>query len=170
MMKCVNFSLRRDPVTLTPLDKSIIKALQEDFPDTITPYKTLSRQLNIPENHLLEKICHYQQTGILRRLGGVVRHNRIGYHHNMMVVWQVPEYQLADTGRHMAARPEISHCYARPTYPNWPYNLFTMVHGTSSKACNDFVKEMALETGIRHYQKLTSLKELKKTSMKYFTE
>ena len=157
-------------MTLTPLDKRIIKALQEDFPDTITPYKTLSLQLNITENHLLEKIRHYQQAGILRRLGGVVRHHRIGYHHNVMVVWQVPEHQLTDTGRHMAARPEISHCYARPAYPNWPYNLFTMVHATSKEACDDFVEEMAQETGIRHFQKLTSLKELKKTSMKYFTE
>ena len=94
----------------------------------------------------------------------------MGYTHNVMVVWQVPEHLMEATGHHMAAQREISHCYERPTFPSWPFNLFTMVHGTSEEACSAFVAKMAQETGLQRYQTLTSLQELKKTSMTYFSE
>lgn len=155
---------------LTDTDKQLIRLLQEDLPPGLTPYQTLADQLGLSESELLEKIQAYKASGILRRLGGVVRHHRMGYTHNVMVVWQVAEERLKETGRHMAAQPEISHCYARPVYPDWPYNLYTMVHGTSEEACQQLILRMAKETGVSIYQKLTSLKELKKTSMKYFSE
>ncbi|SMP54299.1 Lrp/AsnC family transcriptional regulator [Anoxynatronum buryatiense] len=157
-------------MTLTSLDKEIIKALQQDLPQTLNPYETLAQQLHLSEEALLEKVRLFQEKGLLRRLGAVVRHHQVGYTHNVMVVWQVPEHLITATGHHMAARPEISHCYQRPTRPNWPFNLFTMIHGTSEAACLDFVQELAAETGIQHYQLLTSLRELKKTSMRYFCE
>ncbi len=153
---------------LTSQDKKIIQLLQEDLPDTITPYKTIASRLGISENQLLAKIARYRKNGILRRLGAVVRHQEVGYTHNMLVVWEVSEHLLAATGNHMSAHPEITHCYERATLPEWPYNLFTMVHGTSRKACEDFVERMSREAGIDNYQILKSLKELKKTSMKYF--
>jgi siroheme decarboxylase len=153
---------------LTDLDKQIIRALQENLPQTLNPYQTLADQLGISEPALLDKVDQYLESGVMRRLGGVVRHHRLGYRYNVMVVWQVPAHQVTAVGRHMAARPEISHCYERQVQPDWPYNLFTMIHGTSREACEMLVTHLAAETGISHYQMLYSLKELKKTSMVYF--
>lgn len=157
-------------MSLTDLDRKLIRLLQEDLPPGLTPYQTMAHQLGLSEDQLLKKIESFKASGILRRFGGVVRHHRMGYTHNVMVVWQVPAHQLKKAGLHMAAQQEISHCYARPVYPDWPYNLYTMVHGTSRESCDALIHKMAQETGIEVYQKLTSLKELKKTSMKYFSE
>ena len=153
---------------LTSEDKLIIRALQEDLPDTIKPYKTLALQLGISETKLLEKISLYLEKGILRRIGAVVRHQKVGYKHNMMVVWRVPDKLVSSIGQNMAVYPEITHCYERATNSDWPYNLFTMVHGTSREYCESFIRKLSQENGIDDYQILTSLKELKKSSMKYF--
>lgn len=154
---------------LSSEDKQIIRALQEDLPDTPMPYKTLAHKLGISEEVLLDKISLYLDKGILRRIGAVVRHQKIGYNHNMLVVWQVPDHLISSVGQNMAAYSEITHCYERATQPDWPYNLFTMVHGTSREGCESFIKRLSRENNICKYQILTSLKELKKTSMKYFT-
>jgi len=153
---------------LTSEDKLIIRALQEDLPDTIKPYKTLALKLGISETKLLEKISLYLEKGILRRIGAVVRHQKVGYKHNMMVVWRVPDKLVSSIGQNMAVYPEITHCYERATNSDWPYNLFTMVHGTSREYCESFIRKLSQENGIDDYQILTSLKELKKSSMKYF--
>lgn len=157
-------------MSFTDLDRKLIRLLQEDLPPGLAPYETMANQLDLSEDELLRKIEDFKASGILRRFGGVVRHHRMGYTHNVMVVWQVPAHQLKRTGLHMAAQQDISHCYARPVYPDWPYNLYTMVHGTSRESCDELILKIAGETGIETYQKLTSLKELKKTSMKYFSE
>lgn len=149
-------------------DKQILRALQEDLPYTIKPYKTLAFKLGISETKLLQKISLYMEKGILRRIGAVVRHQKVGYKHNMMVVWRVPDKIVSTIGQNMAAYPEITHCYERATSPDWPYNLFTMVHGTSREGCESLIRKLSQENEIDDYQILTSLKELKKTSMKYF--
>jgi len=153
---------------LTAEDKQIIRVLQDDLPDTIRPYEALALKLGISEDKLLERISIYLEKGILRRLGAVVRHQKVGYNHNMLVVWRVPDHLVLSIGKKMASYPEITHCYERATLPQWPYNLFTMVHGTTNEACESFIKKLSRENVIDDYQVLTSLKELKKTSMKYF--
>lgn len=153
---------------LTTEDKQIIRALQEDLPDTVRPYETLALKMGISEKRLLEKVSFYLEKGILRRLGAIVRHQSVGYKHNMLVVWLVPDHLVSSIGKKMASYPEITHCYERFTLPHWSYNLFTMVHGTSREACELCIEKLSRENGIDDYQILTSLKELKKTSMKYF--
>lgn len=153
---------------LTSEDKQIIRALQEDLPDTIKPYRTLALKLGISEKKLLEKISLYLEKGVLRRIGAVVRHQKVGYKHNMMVVWRVPDQLVSPIGQNMAQYPEITHCYERATSSEWPYNLFTMVHGTSREGCESFIRKLSQENEIADYQILKSLKELKKSSMKYF--
>ncbi len=163
------FSVEKsDCVKLTDEDKQIIRALQEDLPDTISPYEALVLKLGISEKKLLDKISLYLEKGILRRLGAVVRHQKVGYNHNMLVAWRVPDHLVPSIGKKMASYSEITHCYERSTFPQWPYNLFTMVHGTSRETCESFIKKLSRENAIDGYQILTSLKELKKTSMKYF--
>ncbi len=153
---------------LTSLDREIIRKLQEDFPMTLTPYEDIASDLRITEKELLNSIERYKTNGILRRVGGVVRHQKLGYHSNAMVVWLVPEDQIEEVGQQMAAHSAVSHCYQRPSLPDFPYNLYTMIHGKEVGDCEKVVQELSQATGIESYYMLKSLRELKKTSMKYF--
>ena len=157
-------------MNLTSLDKKIIQRLQEDFPATLAPYKDLANDLGITEETLLDIIERFKANGILRRVGGVVRHQRLGYHSNAMVVWLVPEDCIEEVGQQMASHPSVSHCYQRPSLPDFPYNLYTMIHGKEAGDCEKVVRELSSVTGIETYHMLNSLQELKKTSMKYFQD
>jgi DNA-binding Lrp family transcriptional regulator len=86
-----------------------------------------------------------------------------------MGVWAVPEEQILDIGRQMAAYRGISHCYQRPTYPDWPYSVFTMAHGRSKDECDAILERIAEETGISERRTLYSSTEFKKIRMLYFT-
>jgi DNA-binding Lrp family transcriptional regulator len=157
-------------MNLSDLDKNIIKVLQEDLPLSPRPYKDLAEKIGIEEELLLSKIQFYIDNGIIRRFGSALRHREIGFSANAMVVWKVEPDRTMDAGRIMAEFKEVSHCYERPTYPGWPYNLFTMVHGQTPEECENIADCISKKTGLSEYKLLYSNKELKKTSMKYFVE
>ncbi|WP_244272655.1 siroheme decarboxylase subunit beta [Natronincola peptidivorans] len=161
---------RGDVVEITDLDKKIIKELQEDLPDSPEPYKEIAEKINIKEEELLEKIQMYLEAGIIRRFGAVLRHRKAGFTANAMVVWEVEAHKTKDIGTQMAAFSEVTHCYERPTYPAWPYNLFTMVHGGSKEDCYQIADKLSKTIEVKNYELLFSSEELKKTSMKYFCE
>jgi len=157
-------------MVISDLDKKIIIALQEDLPLSPHPYRELAEGLGIEEELLLSKIQTYLDEGILRRLGAALKHRRIGYQFNAMVVWRVEPHLTKEVGKIMAGFKEVSHCYERPTYPQWPYNIFTMIHGESREECESIVTGIAKSTGLSDYQLLYSSRELKKSSMKYFCQ
>ena len=86
-----------------------------------------------------------------------------------MGVWAVPDDQLAEIGPRMAGFALVSHCYRRPTYEDWPYSVFTMVHGKNARECEQTIAAIQAETGVDEYALLWSVKEYKKTRVKYFT-
>jgi len=88
---------------------------------------------------------------------------------NAMGVWAVPEDQLGEIGPRMASFSAVSHCYRRPTYEDWPYTVFTMVHGQSARDCEATIDAIRTETGVEEHALLWSVKEYKKTRVKYFT-
>ena len=155
---------------LSNLDKNIIRAVQEDLPLVPEPYKEMARELGITENELIDKIKEFCSKGIIRRFGTIVNHRNIGFISNAMVVWVVPKEVLNDVSKIMISFNQVSHCYQRPTFPEWPYNVFTMIHGQSNQECEKIVKEIAAKVNINDYNMLYSSKELKKESMKYFIE
>jgi siroheme decarboxylase len=152
------------------LDKAIIVALQNDFPVTARPYHDIAERLGISETELLERIRHYQHMGYIRKMGAVLRHREVGFTANVMCVWQAPEDKVDEIGRMFASHPAVSHCYARPAFPQWPHNLYTMIHGLSPTQCETYVKELVELSGIDSYKLLYSMRELKKSSMRYFEE
>jgi DNA-binding Lrp family transcriptional regulator len=87
-----------------------------------------------------------------------------------MGVWKVPEEQILDIGKRMAAFRGISHCYQRPTYADWPYSVFTMAHGRSKEECDAVLDAIAEDTGISERATLYSSTEFKKVRMLYFTD
>ncbi len=153
---------------MTSLDKRIIAQLQENLPLTRAPYAELAQELGITEDELLSKLQEFKAKGMLRRVGAVLSHRRAGYTGNVMCAWRVSVDKVEETGRLMASFPQASHVYQRPVYPDWPYNMFTMIHGRSRQECEAVVEEIAQKTGIKDYALLYSIREFKKSSMKYF--
>ncbi|MGH2783390.1 MAG: Lrp/AsnC family transcriptional regulator, partial [Thermoleophilaceae bacterium] len=95
---------------------------------------------------------------------------RAGFSANGMGVWKVPEERVLELGPRMAAYRGISHCYQRPTYPDWPYSVFTMAHGRSKEECDAVLDTIAADTGIEERRTLYSSTEFKKVRLLYFTD
>ena len=119
---------------------------------------------------LVEHLRGMVDRGLLRRVAAILFHRRAGFSANGMGVWKVPEGAELDLGRRMAAFRGISHCYQRPTYPDWPYALFTMAHGRSKEECDAILDSIADKTGIHERATLYSSTEYKKVRMLYFTD
>ena len=105
----------------------------------------------------------------MRRFAAVMNHRSAGFKANAMGVWAVPEDQLEKIGPQMAGFAAVSHCYKRPTYEDWPYTVFTMVHGRTGKDCEATIDAIRDETGVDEYDLLWSIKEYKKVRLRYFT-
>lgn len=153
---------------LDDLDKKIISRLQGDLPLQAEPFAAIAAEVGISESQLMQKIEAYLAAGVMRRLGTILRHHQAGYNANAMVGWAVPAEMVEKVGSVMASFSAASHVYLRPTYPDWPYNLFTMLHGKTPDELEQVAGEISARTGISHYQLLYSTREFKKTSMKYF--
>jgi DNA-binding Lrp family transcriptional regulator len=155
---------------LTIPEIDLVKRIQEDLPSGLRPYDKLAHDLGWTEEEVMKQIRRLKAEGLIRRFGAVLNNRKAGFHANAMGVWPVDENRIEEVGFLMAGFKQISHCYQRPTMPDWPYNLFTMVHGHSPKECEDIIREVACVTGINEFEILFSTAELKKSDMKYFLE
>lgn len=153
---------------LTELDREILKRVQGTLPDSATPYADIAAAVGTDEAHVVSLLARMVETGEIRRFGATLKHQKAGYGANVMVAWFVPEEDVDRVGAIMAQRPEISHCYHRVTCMEWPYNLYTMIHGRSPEDCQAVVAAVSQATGLDDFAMLFSLKELKKVSMRYF--
>jgi DNA-binding Lrp family transcriptional regulator len=154
---------------LTDLEKKIIASIQGDIPVTECPYDLLAERIGIPVDEFLKVLKGLSDRGLIRRFGATLRHQKSGYTANAMVAWRVEEERTSDVGEKMASFPQVSHCYRRNPAQGWPYNLYTMVHATSEDDCLDTARKISEAVGVTDYAILFSRKELKKTSMKYFS-
>ncbi|MDF2522701.1 MAG: transcriptional regulator [Clostridiales bacterium] len=155
---------------LSSLDKMIVRRLQEELPLAPQPYKVMAEELGITEDELLEKIRDFQNKGVLRRFGAILHHRKAGYTANAMVVWVVPEERAEEVGKLMSSFTQVSHCYQRVTFHDWPFNMFTMVHGPTTDECEEVIAQISKAIQIYKYEILYSTMEVKKVSMKYFLE
>ncbi len=154
---------------LNATEQKVIAAIQGDIPITAHPYRELAERIGLTETAFLEVLAGLRARNIIRRFGATLRHQKSGYAANAMGAWQVPETRIAAVGERMAACRQISHCYRRNPNADWPYNLYTMIHAESPEACWEIAREMSRDTGVEDYTLLFSLRELKKTSMTYFS-
>lgn len=153
------------------IDIQIIRSLQEEMPVTAKPYAAIAEKVGVEEGELLQRLQRLQSDGVLRRIGAVLHHRRSGVKANAMVVWKVPDNRVEAVGMQLSGFADISHCYHRGCDDNaWPYNLFTMVHGATEADCLERIRFLAREVGTGDYEVLFSTRELKKTSMRYFSE
>ncbi|HEX2017157.1 MAG TPA: Lrp/AsnC family transcriptional regulator [Solirubrobacteraceae bacterium] len=159
-----------EPVDYDERDIEVIRATQGDLPVVPEPYAPAAQRLGLTVPQLLDHLQGMRERGLLRRVAAILFHRRAGFSANGMGVWKVPEEQIAQTGPLMASFRGISHCYQRPTYPDWPYSVFTMAHGRSKQECDAILDAIAEQTGIHERSTLYSSTEFKKVRLLYFTD
>ena len=155
-------------VALSDFDIRVIRELQEDLPMISRPFDAMSERLGLSNEELYRTAAEFQKRGFMRRYSAVLHHRRAGFRANAMAVWVVDEARADEVGQIMAAHPTVTHCYQRPTFPDWPYTHFTMIHATTPEGCEQSVAEIAAATGLDEYLLLYSTREYKKTRVRYF--
>lgn len=156
-------------IELTPLYYRVIALAQNDIPIVSEPFKATVDELGLSYDEFFTILNELKDAGVMRRFAGILNHRKAGFNANAMVVWDVDESKGEEIGKKAAEFSAVSHCYLRPKYPNWPYNLFTMVHGKTTEETNGIIREMADE--IEHFSRrpLYSTREFKKVRIKYFS-
>ena len=153
------------------LDRAVIRATQGDMPVIPEPYAPAAAELGMSVDKLIEHLHGMVERGLLRRVAAILFHRRAGFSANGMGVWKVPEERVLEIGPRMAAIRGISHCYQRPTYADWPYQLFTMAHGRSKEECDAVLDAVAAATpDLQDRAILYSSTEFKKIRLLYFTD
>ncbi|MCU7808852.1 MAG: Lrp/AsnC family transcriptional regulator [Candidatus Thiodiazotropha sp. (ex Semelilucina semeliformis)] len=157
------------PQPLDDLDRRIIAETQKGLPLTHDPCETVADQVGCWPSEVVRRMENMLENGIIRRMGLVPNHYRLGFKGNGMTVWNIPDDQLEEAGHQLGAMDFVSHCYARPRHlPDWPYNLFAMVHGRDRTDVMEKVAELSHQ--LRRYNQghevLFSSAVLKKTGMR----
>jgi DNA-binding Lrp family transcriptional regulator len=153
---------------LTERDKEFIRELQKDLKVIPEPFKELADTLEITTSQLFAKTKEYEEIGVMRRFAAILRHRDAGFTANGMVVWKIPDLKIDEVGNKLAAFPQVSHCYRRPIYPDWQFNLFSMIHARTIEAAEKIAVQMSESIGINDYMILFSSREFKKERVKYF--
>jgi DNA-binding Lrp family transcriptional regulator len=157
-------------IELTKLHHDIIERAQYNIDIVSEPFKKLIDELNIDYDKFFSILQELQNAGVMRRFAGILNHRKAGFSANAMVVWDVQEGEKGEEiGAIAAAYSAVSHCYLRPKYPNWQYNLFTMVHGKTTEETNGIIADMAKEIESKTHMPLYSSREFKKVRIEYFT-
>jgi DNA-binding Lrp family transcriptional regulator len=154
----------------TEEDKDFIRELQKDMEIIDEPFIKAAKNLGLTEEELFEKMRYYEDIGVMRRFAAILRHRQVGFTANGMIVWKVPEDRITAVGETLGSFPQISHCYERPTYDDWPYNVFSMIHCKTHDEANDVAKTIQDQIHVDEYRILFSSREFKKTRVEYFVE
>ena len=154
----------------TEQDKDFIRELQKDMEIIDEPFVQAANNLGITEDELFAKMKHYESMGVLRRFAAILRHRQVGFTANGMIVWKVPEGRITSVGETLGSFPQVSHCYERPTYDDWPYNVFSMIHCKTHDEAHDVAKTIQNQIDVDEYKILFSSREFKKTRVEYFVE
>jgi len=154
---------------LSTIERRILTVLQDGFPISRMPYKDIAEKVGISTEELLAVLEDWKRQGKIRRIGAIVNHLKIGLAGGAMVVWKVEPENIEKAGAILAGFEEVSHCYERKSTENWPYNIYTMVHGATAKDVEQAVSRMSKACGVCDYRILATEKELKKEPPRYIT-
>ncbi|MCP2506197.1 MAG: Lrp/AsnC family transcriptional regulator [Nitrosopumilus sp.] len=154
----------------TEQDKDFIRELQKDMEIIDEPFVKAAKNLGITEDEVFAKMKHYEDVGVMRRFAAILRHRQVGFTANGMIVWKVPEDRITSVGETLGSFPQVSHCYERPTYDDWPYNVFSMIHCKTHDEAYDVAKTIQDQINVDEYKILFSSREFKKTRVEYFVE
>lgn len=151
------------------IDRAIVLATQDGLPLLPEPYAEVAMRVGISEEDVIARMTRMQEACVIRRIGAVPNHYALGYHFNGMTVWDVPDHRASALGKAVGDLAFVSHCYLRPRHlPDWPYNLFAMVHGRDKETALAHAAAIAelLGADCRGHQVLFSSRLLKKTGLR----
>ncbi|MFB6119122.1 Lrp/AsnC family transcriptional regulator [Halosegnis sp.] len=154
---------------LSALDCRLLVEIQDGFPLTATPYTDIAEAVDASVEEVLAAVERLLTDGCIKRVGCVVNHVTAGFDANCMVVWDIPDEKLDERGTSVGSLPYVTLCYHRPRRPehNWPYNLFTMVHGRDPAAVDSVIDELASDHLPFDHERLYSTETLKQTGAQY---
>ncbi|WP_301101034.1 Lrp/AsnC family transcriptional regulator [Propionivibrio sp.] len=158
------------PTVLDEIERRLVMALQEGLPLFIRPFSVLASRVGCDESEVLERIRRWCAEGVIKRFGVVVRHHELGYGANAMLVHAIPDEDVARLGELLAREPGITLCYQRPSVlPNWPYNLFCMIHGQVREEVQAKIAELRQRLTLTDYAHdiLFSLTRFKQNGARY---
>jgi len=161
-----------DDSSIDACDRRLIVATQAGLPLVARPYALVAAAVGVSEENVIERLGRLVQRGVIRRIGAVPNHFALGYRANGMSVWDVDDAHVDRLGEQVGALACVTHCYRRPRrLPDWPYNLFAMVHGRSAEEIAVYRSEIRqlLGSACRAEEMLVSSRILKKTGLRVGT-
>ena len=156
-------------MNLTPFHYDVVREAQKDLEMISEPFGAMVAELGISYDEFFATLKEFQEAGVMRRFASILNHRRAGFNANAMVVWDIEEKDGTEIGEAVAKFSAVSHCYLRPKYPNWKYNLFSMIHGKTTDETNGVIAEIADEIEYQSYKSLYSSREFKKVRIQYFS-
>lgn len=155
--------------SLDNLDRAIIEATQAGLPLTTEPYHEIARQIGASPDQVMARMSDMLESGVIRRIGIVPNHFALGWKFNGMTVWDVADESVDALGARVGALDFVTHCYQRPRFlPEWPYNLFAMIHAKNREDAQHQIDQIAALLGVhyRAHSTLFSTRILKKTGLR----
>jgi len=136
-------------MALSPADRRLIAAVQDGLPVVPRPFAAIGEALGQTEEQVIAALGRLLDEGVIKRMGVVVRHHELGYRANPLVAWDVPDEEAGAVGRRLAMLPFVTLCYRRPRrLPDWPYNLFCMIHGRDRVAVEGQIERASEAAGL----------------------
>ena len=158
-----------DYTPFTPNEIECIRLLQRDLPLQPRPFEALVRNTATAADEVIGVAKNLLKRGQMRRYGAMILPRKPGFTATAMGVWQVPKDRADEYGAKLSQHRSVSHCYLRPVYDDWPYNVYTTVHGRSVDECESIINDLAIDTGLEHKQALYPTKEYKKARLSFFS-
>lgn len=147
-------------------DEKLIRLIQDGIEFTHAPFAAAAEELGISEDEIVVRLKKLNEQKKIRRFGASIGHIALGFTANGMGVWDIPEDKIEEIGQKMASFHEVSHCYHRPRSAEWPYNMYTMIHGRTQEECYAAAEKISKVVGIPEYRLVFSERELKKKGVR----
>lgn len=136
-------------MVLSEANRKVVAEIQGGLPLSSRPYAEVGERIGMNEQEVIQRIIRMQDEGIIKRMGIVVRHRELGYTANAMVVWDVPDHRLDEVGEKLGSEECVTLCYQRPRHlPEWPYNLFSMIHGRDRQRVLNYIDSIVESRGL----------------------
>ena len=155
---------------LSDRDLALVSVLADGLALVDRPYAAIGQTVGMGEDEVIARITAMKQAGIIRRFGVIVRHHELGFRANAMAVWDIPDHEVSELGHRLGDAPEVTLCYRRPRrLPDWPFNLFCMVHGRDRVAVEAAISSLVERHGLadHHHAVLFSCRRFKQTGARY---
>ena len=134
-------------------DRLLLAEVQMGLPLCPKPYHEIGVNIDMPEAEVIERLRQLKQTGLIKRLGVIVKHRQLGYRANAMIVWNIPDELIKQLGGHISRFAFVNLCYQRPRLAEWPYNLYCMIHGKDRETVLSQLDQLTDACGLRNFDR-----------------